>query len=54
MQARGSYSIALTPAYAYAYAYADADADKGRAGQVLPNTTLIFDIEIVDVVQREK
>jgi len=41
MQAGGSYSIALTPAYAY--------ADKGRAGQVPPNTTLIFDIDIIEV-----
>ncbi len=46
MQAGGSYPIALPPAYAY--------ADKGRAGQVPPNTTLIFDIDIVDVVQRGK
>lgn len=41
MQAGGSYTIALPPAYAY--------ADKGRAGQVPPNTTLIFDIDIIEV-----
>jgi FKBP-type peptidyl-prolyl cis-trans isomerase len=43
MQAGGSYTIALPPAYAY--------ADKGRAGQVPPNTTLIFDIDIIAVKQ---
>ena len=46
MQAGGSYTIALPPAYAY--------ADKGRAGQVPPNTTLIFDIDIIEVERAGK
>lgn len=46
MQAGGSYTIALPPAYAY--------ADKGRAGQVPPNTTLIFDIDIIEVQRAGK
>jgi FKBP-type peptidyl-prolyl cis-trans isomerase len=46
MQAGGSYTIALPPAYAY--------ADKGRAGQVPPNTTLLFDIDIIEVERAGK
>ncbi len=46
MQAGGSYTVALPPAFAY--------ADKGRAGQVPPNTTLLFDIDIVEVERAGK
>jgi FKBP-type peptidyl-prolyl cis-trans isomerase len=46
MQAGGSYTIALPPAFAY--------SEKGRAGQVPPNTTILFDIDIVEVERAKK
>lgn len=46
MQAGGSYIIALPPACAY--------ADKGRSGQVPPNTTILFDIDIIEVERAGK